>query len=180
MSNVSTPDNARETQFEQLMREYKTEILRICYFYLMDQSLAEDAMQDTFEKVWRNISRFEQRNGCSLKTWITRIAINTCKDYLRSSWFKRRNIVQSLEEIPPTLIPSTQDSIDIFLDVLILPEKYKSAILLYHYQSMTAGDAAQALNISRVTFSRRLNKAYALLRLPYVEETDEASTESNG
>ena len=113
-------------------------------------------MQDTFTKVWRHMERFERRNDCSIRTWIMRIAVNTCKDYLRSSWFKRRKQTCALEEIPPALMPVSQDSRELFLDVLRLPEKYKSAILLYYYQELTTEEVAMALGVSRPTLNRRL------------------------
>lgn len=170
MDNASRPSSAQEDRFEQLMRDYETEVLRLCFLYLMDRSLAEDAMQDTFTKVWRHLERFERRNDCSIKTWIMRIAVNTCKDYLRSSWFRRRKQTCALEEIPPALTPISQDSREFFLDVLRLPEKYKSAILLYYYQELTTEEVAKALGISRPTLNRRLQKAYSLLRCESGEE----------
>ena len=118
MNIASGSIGEREARFEQLMRDYETEVLRLCFLYLMDRSLAEDAMQDTFTKVWRYLERFERRNDCSIKTWIMRIAVNTCKDYLRSSWFRRRKQTCALEEIPPALTPISQDSREFFLDVL--------------------------------------------------------------
>lgn len=69
MDNASRPSSAQEARFEQLMRDYETEVLRLCFLYLMDRSLAEDAMQDNFTKVWRHLERFERRNDCSIKTW---------------------------------------------------------------------------------------------------------------
>ena len=46
----------------------------------------------------------------------------------------------------------------------ILPDKYKQVVLLYHYQSMTMEEVADALRVSRPAVSRRLKKAYELLR----------------
>ena len=170
MNIASVPSGVREAKFEELMRTYETEVLRLCFLYLVDRNMAEDAMQDTFTKVWRHMERFERRNDCSIRTWIMRIAVNTCKDYLRSSWFKRRKQTCALEEIPPALTPISQDSREFFLDVLRLPEKYKSAILLYYYQELTTEEVAKALGISRPTLNRRLQKAYSLLRSVTGEE----------
>ncbi len=170
MNIASVPSGVREAKFEELMRTYETEVLRLCFLYLVDRNMAEDAMQDTFTKVWRHMERFERRNDCTIKTWIMHIAVNTCKDYLRSSWFKRRKQTCALEKIPPALTPIAQNSRELFLDVLRLPEKYKSAILLYYYQELTTEEVAKALGISRPTLKRRLQKAYSLLRSVTGEE----------
>ncbi len=164
MNITSVPSDVQEARLEQWLTEYGDAVLRICFLYLANKDLAEDAMQDTFIKVWRTMDKFENRNGSSPKTWITRIAINTCKDYKRSAWFRHVDIAKALEEIPPAFYPTTRESREVFLDVLHLPAKHKQAILLYYYQNMTLEETAEVLGISRPTLNRRLKKAYALLR----------------
>lgn len=76
-----------EELFNNLIDEYGTEILRLCYLYLKDYQLAEDACQDTFLKVYSNFHNFNRLS--TEKTWITRICINTCKNYLRNPWKRK-------------------------------------------------------------------------------------------
>ena len=59
---------------------------------------------------------------------------------------------------------TTSVSRELFLTVMSLPDKYKQVVLLYHYQSMTMEEVADALRVSRPAVSRRLKKAYELLR----------------
>ena len=75
MSNVKGPDTApnRNQKFEQLVDQYQKSVLQMCYLYLCDKSLAEDAVQDTFLKVYQRLDTF--RGESSEKTWIMRIAI---------------------------------------------------------------------------------------------------------
>ena len=84
MSNVKGPDSAqeREQAFEQLVMQYQTMLLRTCYLYLGEKTLAEDAVQDTFLKAYRNWDAF--RGDSSRRTWLMKIAVNTCRD-LRSA-----------------------------------------------------------------------------------------------
>ena len=60
MSNVTVPDTApnRDQRFEQLVDQYQESVLRTCYLYLCDKTLAEDATQDTFLKVYRTMDSF--------------------------------------------------------------------------------------------------------------------------
>jgi RNA polymerase sigma-70 factor (ECF subfamily) len=73
-------------RIEELIDLYGDGILRLCILYLGDRHLAEDAFQETFVKAWKKRDDF--RGDSSVKTWLTRIAINTCRDLLRSGWFR--------------------------------------------------------------------------------------------
>jgi RNA polymerase sigma-70 factor (ECF subfamily) len=68
---------------QRLIDEYGNSLLRMCYLYFHDLQLAEDAVQDTYIKVYQNRDKF--KGACSEKTWITGIAINVCKSHLRRS-----------------------------------------------------------------------------------------------
>ena len=59
MSNAAGPDTAleRDQRFEQLVERYQQPLLRMCCLYLCDKSLAEDAVQETFIKVYRSRER---------------------------------------------------------------------------------------------------------------------------
>ena len=146
------------------MRTYGTAILRTCFVILSDAREAEDAMQDTFLRAWRAMDTFEHRTGASVKTWLMRIAVNTCKDYRRTQWLRHRNQTSPIDELPEAVLPTTSVSRELFLTVMSLPDKYKQVVLLYHYQSMTMEEVADALRVSRPAVSRRLKKAYELLR----------------
>ncbi|MBO5501664.1 MAG: sigma-70 family RNA polymerase sigma factor, partial [Clostridia bacterium] len=68
------------------MNQYGDAILRFCTLQLRDVKLAEDAAQDVFIKAWKAMDGFQGRS--SEKTWLYRIAINTCRDYQRTGWFR--------------------------------------------------------------------------------------------
>lgn len=74
-----------EQFLERLMNTYGDELLRLCYLYLKDYQLAEDAVQDTFIKTMKSYKSFEHKS--SEKTWLMRIAVNCCKNVMRSRWF---------------------------------------------------------------------------------------------
>ena len=164
MNSALVPGDVREEKLEQLMRAYENDVLRVCFLYLADRALAEDACQDTFMKVWKHMEQFERRNNCSEKTWIMRIAINTAKDYRRGTWFRHIDISKSIDDILPKFQPVMNGTKEVLEDVMAMPAKYKETILLYYYQNLTMEEAAQALGVSRPTFYRRLQKAHSLLR----------------
>ncbi|MDD3212251.1 MAG: sigma-70 family RNA polymerase sigma factor [Eubacteriales bacterium] len=157
-------NDSRLRQFETWFAEYCDSILRMCFAYLGNSSLAEDALQDTFVKVWRNMDGFQKKNECSAKTWIMRIAINTCKDYKRSAWFRHVDPYMTLEKIPLVSCNYTEESRTVFFDVIALPNKYKEVVLLYYYQRMSMAEVGYVLKLSRSTVQNRLQKAHAFMR----------------
>lgn len=66
----------------QLFSEHGDEILRICFLYLRNREDAEDAAMEAFSRALSNADSF--RGGSQPRTWLVRIAINVCKDILRS------------------------------------------------------------------------------------------------
>ncbi len=88
-----------EQFLERLMNTYGDELLRMCYLYLKDYQLAEDAVQDTYIKAMKSYKSFEHKS--SEKTWLMRIAINCCKNVMRSRWFniRQNNLDNHIEKI---------------------------------------------------------------------------------
>ena len=101
-----------EIRLKEWISRYSDDVLRTCFVLLSDQSLAEDAMQDTFTKAWKNMSQFEGRENASPKTWLMRIAVNTCKDYRRTQWLRHRNQTSPIDELPerfPRAVPDRDE-----------------------------------------------------------------------
>ena len=142
--------------------EYGTDVLRYCFLFLGNRTDAEDATQDTFLKAWKNIDRFERRDGCSPKTWIIKIAGNTCRDYLRKAWRKHENCKVTPEDLE-RLGRSTDEDREMILDVMNLPEKYRQVILLVFWQGMTIRETAKCMSTSESTVCRRLEKAKKMI-----------------
>lgn len=150
----------REEDFNRLINKYGTEILRLCYLYLKDYQLAEDACQDTFVQVYKKFHSFKGHS--SEKTWITRICINKCKNYLRSSWARR--IVLNDKKLRESKgsdkeLFSRLENSDLFRSIMDLKPKYKEIILMYYYQQLTVKEIAEILGISESNAFTRLSRA---------------------
>lgn len=152
----------RKAALIRWMEAYEKDVLRMCCMLLEDISLAEDATQETFLKAYQGMERF--RGDCAEKTWLMRIAVNTCKDVRRSAWFRRVDRQDALERMPePSALPS-QEHAGLVEDVLNLPGRERQAVLLYYYQGMTVAETAQALGVSGAAVVKRLKRARARLR----------------
>lgn len=170
MAYAEATGTDRKARLEQWIVMYGDDILRTCFVYLADMALAEDAMQDTFLKAWNSMAQFEERNGSTVKTWLTRIAINTCRDYQRSRWFRHVDRSKVLVEISAERLYMPPQERALFLALLYLPTKFKQTVLLYYYHGMTLQEIADCLSISVSAVHQRLQKAQDLLKAALEKE----------
>lgn len=163
MSTQFSPDAQKEMHLEQLMNQYGDSLLRLCCLYLKDASLAQDAVQDTFVKAWQKMDSFQGRS--SEKTWLCRIAINTCRDYKKSRWLRFVDMRRSIDDLPLPIHPVDPIVREVYTTVRALPEKYRICVLLYYWQHMTLEEAAEVLSVSKSTVHHRLEKAKQMLKI---------------
>ncbi len=159
MSTVKGPDSE---QLKQLINTHQTPLLRLCYLYLHDAQLAEDAVQETFFKALCAWDSF--RGESSEKTWLTRIAIRVCCDLLRTSWFRRIDRRVTPEMLPDVPQAAQEDGQALTLAVMNLPVKLRETVILYYYQDMGVNDIASVLGISQSSVSGRLKRARKKLK----------------
>ncbi|MBR1586382.1 MAG: sigma-70 family RNA polymerase sigma factor [Clostridia bacterium] len=164
MDRAMAPGGIREQRLSGWIEAYSDAILRTCYLYLSDRGQAEDATQDTWIKAWKHMEDFERRGIANEKAWLLRIAVNTCKDYRRTAWFRHVDRERALEELPPPLLAVEPADRTLALTVMALPAKYKQVILLYYFQGLTMQETADALGAAQSTVQRRLKKAEELLK----------------
>lgn len=163
MEVVTNPDNTRELKLVRLVDAYQSSLRRMCCAILRDQSLAEDAVQETFLKAYKAMDTFRQDS--SEKTWLMCIAINTCRDYRRSAWFRYLDRRITPEDLPLASSSTEEESIELTMAIMRLPQKLQEVTLLHYYQGMTTREIADALQIPQSTVSTRLIRARAKLRI---------------
>ncbi|MCX7950428.1 MAG: sigma-70 family RNA polymerase sigma factor [Clostridiales bacterium] len=157
----------KDKLIEELIERFGDDILRICYLYTKDYSQAEDLFQEVFIKVYKNIDSFN--NQCEVSTWVTRIAINTCKDYLKSAWIKRNILFWSVEEGEKNTNTENEVLNDIEKDyilssVLNLPSKYREVIYFYYYKDLKTKEIAAVLKLKESVVRSRLMRAREILK----------------
>ena len=154
--------DARREWLEQAMEKWEKPLLQLCFAYLGDLSLSEDAVQETFLKAWKGYSRY--RAAASEKTWLTRIAINTCKDVQKSAWFRHTDRSAALDALPEGAVPFEAEDDTVTRAVMALPDALRRAALLRWLQGLSLDETARALRLPRSTVYHRLRKAQALLK----------------
>ena len=146
---------------DRLMEQYGSGLLRMSALYLKDADLAQDAVQETFIKAYRHLEEF--RGESSEKTWLTSICVNTCRDMLKTAWFRHlsRTPLESLPERPADFeFPDNT----VLAEVMRLPAKYREVVLLRYYEGLKLKETASALGLSVGKVRTRLNRANDILR----------------
>jgi RNA polymerase sigma-70 factor (ECF subfamily) len=162
MPSVEVPHRAGADDIERMMTLYGRTLLRMCYVYLCDMALAEDAVQDTFFKAYLHFGSFQ--GFSSEKTWLTQIAINTCKSILRKPWWKHIDRSKDFENLQLPASDTTPADGEVLRAVMYLPEKYRSVVLLYYYQELMTEEVAEILGIAPSTVLVRLKRAREKLK----------------
>jgi RNA polymerase sigma-70 factor (ECF subfamily) len=170
-----------------------------CYRMLGSAADAEDAVQETMVRAWRNLERFEER--ASVKTWLYKIATNVCLDALSDRSRRARPIEEGpagtvddeldthprthwLEPIPDALaLPADADPYErtmlrqsirlAFVSALQhLPPRQRAALLLAEVLGWSAAEIAASLEMSVPAVNSALQRARATMASRNVPEYD--------
>ena len=149
------------SELGRLMEQYGSSLLRMSALYLKDADLAQDAVQETFVKAYRHLNDY--RGESSEKTWLTAICVNTCRDMLRTAWFRHQCRID-LDSLPERPADFAFPDNTVLTEVMRLPAKYREVVLLRYYEGLKLKEVASALRLSEGKVRSRLNKAGDLLR----------------
>ena len=163
--------DSRREWLEKAIMQWEKPILKLCYAYLGDTALAEDAVQETFFKAWKHYDRF--RGEANEKTWLMRIAVNQCKDVLKSAWMRNTDRSIAPDKLPEGSVPFEERDDTVTRAVMSLPPKLKEVTLLRWYQEMSLEEITTVLRIPRSTVNYRLKKARTMLKGMLEEWYDE-------
>lgn len=157
--------------YGELMRAHQAAVLGLCLAILGDRHEAEDAAQAAFLKAYRALGRFEGQ--ASFRTWLTRIAINTCKDRLRQ---RQRQRTQSLEAwveagkpLPSALVQAPaeearQGPLSLELLARLSPGERGLVDLLMGDDTLSYAELGERLGLSLDGVKGRLKRARGKLR----------------
>jgi RNA polymerase sigma-70 factor, ECF subfamily len=150
----------KDELLERAMDEYGQAVLYMAYSYVKDHGLAEDIAQEVFVKFYGKMDSF--RGESSLKTWLMRITINQCKDYLKR-WDTRKilftnKVSELIQEHgnPESKAIDGEKRSELHLKLLKLPVKYREVLFLHYYQELKVNEMAEVLELNPSTVKTRL------------------------
>ncbi|HWF13947.1 MAG TPA: sigma-70 family RNA polymerase sigma factor [Candidatus Acidoferrales bacterium] len=161
--------------FETLVRRHEKRVFRVTLAVLGNVEDAEDAMQETFIKTYRNLGHF--RGDSKFTTWLTRIAVNESiqkRQSRRSSVPLEESTEVECKSIPgrfepwltnPEKLYGKQEVRRLVEEAIrALPLIYRETLVLRDIEEMSAEEAAEALGIKVPALKSRLLRARLLLR----------------
>ncbi len=146
-----------------LYQQHKDRLMSIIFRYTSDISSSKDVLQETFIKIFTNLSKFDSNKG-TFKSWSARIAIN---EYLQS---KRRKNELSYEEHLPEMIGETESAMIAKLSVEELksiidnmPEKHRVILNLFYFESYSHQEISDLLGIKNSSSRAQLSRSKKIL-----------------
>ena len=121
--------NGNQLAYSQLIDDYKEKIFATCISFVPNKEDAEDIAQEVFLEVFSSINKF--KGNSKLSTWIYRITINKCLEFIRKKNTKKRfAFIQSIigNEIP---IDKTSYFTEFKHPGIVLENKERSETLFY-------------------------------------------------
>lgn len=162
----------KEKLLYDVMDQHGDYLKRLIYTYVKEIQKTEDLLQEVFIKFYKSLDVFEGRS--SIKTYLYRIAVNECQNYLKSWHYKKFEVTERVKNW------LKRDSIE--LDVLrqeqnqsigqivnSLPIKYREVIWLHYYVELSIAEMAEVLKCSPNTVKTRLARGRRLAKITIEE-----------
>jgi RNA polymerase sigma-70 factor (ECF subfamily) len=186
---VTTTPSTQE--LEGQLEQYRAELIAHCYRMLASPFEAEDAVQETFIRAWRNLDRFEGR--AALRSWLYKIATNVCLDMLGGrerrarpmdlgpsqepleSNLHTRSEATWIQPIPdPAAVAESNETTRLALVAALqhLPPKQRAVLILCEVLRWKASEVAELLDTSVASVNSALQRARATLEEQELSPTD--------
>ena len=163
---IEKAKNGNKGAFNILVNKYYPRVYATLFSFTKSKEDSEDLSQQTFIKVWQQLSSF--RGDSAFFTWVYRIAINLAKNFVASSGFKKQKIntsiekaeidVSSFEDIESAVIhEESLNEIKNFINTM--PESLKSAFTLREVEGKSYEDISVITDTPIGTVRSRIFRA---------------------
>ncbi|MCL2363841.1 MAG: sigma-70 family RNA polymerase sigma factor [Defluviitaleaceae bacterium] len=152
-------------QITEIITRQQNRLYRTALVLMKNKADAQDVLQEAFIKLVEKSPRFESE--AHETAWLQRVAINLCKNRLRSAWWKQRVL---LTEDYPAKDAATGEVVQA---VLALPDNYRVVIVLFYYHGYATREIAEITGRKEATVRKDLTRARRLLK-------DELEGDRNG
>jgi RNA polymerase sigma-70 factor, ECF subfamily len=165
-----------QNAYSEVVELYKDKVYQICYRMLGNRHEAEDMAQEAFVRAYVNIHSFNI--NLKFSTWLYRIATNLCIDRIRKKkpdYYLDAEIagtdgldmysqVASDSPGPETEVESLELQDTIQAEIMKLPEKYRSVIILKYIEELSLKEISEILDMPIGTIKTRIHRGREALR----------------
>jgi RNA polymerase sigma factor (sigma-70 family) len=165
----------RKSAQDMLYRQYSPRLYGVCLRYTGNRTEAQDVLQDSLVKIYKNIHKFRCTDENPFYVWMRKITINTALNYLRNNlrnnraldWDKAENEpIEEMNDEPYSFYDHLIEKIDparLLCFIQELPSGYRTVFNLYAIENYSHNEIAEELNISVGTSRSQLFKARKIL-----------------
>jgi RNA polymerase sigma-70 factor (ECF subfamily) len=155
--------------FEELYRAHAGRLYNLVLRMTASATEAEDVLQEVFLHAHRKLGSF--RGDSSLGTWLYRLTVNHCLDFLRGRQTRMTRVTESLDDeraaepaAAAPVVPTAVNRIDLERAIGRLPEGCRAAFVLHDVQGFEHNEVARLLGVSEGTSKSQVHKARMKLR----------------
>lgn len=160
-------------KIEYLIEKYVKLIYKICFDMLSSPEEAEDICQETYVSLYINLDKYKSLDDNEYKNLICKIALNKCRDYLRSKHRKKEefldDVVIQIGDLKQSnkledLLLQTEKSKIVQNTIYTLKEPYKTLIYEYYINEKSLDELAIKMNTSKGTIKTQLYRGKEILK----------------
>ena len=149
-----------EHKIEGLMDSYGNLLWRTGIMMLGEPQDVQDMIQEVLLKYMQKRPVFHDAEH--EKAWLLRVAVNLCRDMLR---LRSRRRYFPIDELEPEAVGSTDaESREILEEIAMLPQKWKSVLLLHYIEGYSLKEISEILDVSENAVKKRMQRAKEALR----------------
>lgn len=160
--------------FAELYDRYGRNLYAVIFEIVPSETDAENLLQDTFVKIWRNIARYDASKG-RLYTWLVVIARRMALDFVRSNYFSEKQMIQPAETAVSVESPAPEmqrlEHIGLTQAVQRLEPNLKQVIDLQYFMGYTQQEVADETGMPLGTVKSRTRAALLYLRQHLASES---------
>ena len=153
-----------EEKFIHAVKRNSQRLFVIAFSYLNNKHDAEDALQNTFLKLWK--SKIEFNDDLGIDKWLTKVLVNDCKNFFNLSF--RQN--KSIEEVYDVSTFDKYFNVDLYNAVMSLNKKERLCVILFYYDDLTISDISKVTGIKESTVKSLLKRSRNKLKLMLGDE----------
>jgi RNA polymerase sigma-70 factor (ECF subfamily) len=170
-SNGAVPGTVVRPTWAEIHREHHHRVEALCRMLLREASDAEDVAQEVFLALYRSLPK--QPPDTAWAAWLTRVAVNACRDRRRSGWWRLwRDSSDELDEgtlpatgaTPEEAAVSREQRASIWHAFRALPARQREVFALRQIEGWSTEETAIALGLSQGSVKRHLSRAVHKLR----------------